>query len=55
MFTFDKNKFYMTESKKSETAIISLRVTPKLKDDLKKKHGRKLAQKVIPFLIKISK
>jgi len=36
--------------KKEPTEIISLRVPKKLKAKIKKKYGRKLSQKVVPYL-----
>ena len=50
MFTFDKNKFIMSKEKKEQTEIISLRVPKKLKAKIKKKYGRKLSEKVVPYL-----
>ena len=51
MFTFDKNIFM--KLKKDTTTAVSIRVDKKLKNRLKKKFGRKLSVKVVPFLEEI--
>lgn len=47
MFTFTKKSMKV---KKEPTEIISLRVPKKLKAKIKKKYGRKLSTKVVPYL-----